>query len=724
MGPREAVAYVAPLPGPHHQRPEGDELTIDFREVLQIWLRRWRSAVAVGLVAAAATALFAFHRQPVYSATAMTVVETGRREIVPLSSNQDTAPSVDAAIIDTRVMMASSGALAERVIKGANLMQDPEFAHPDKLGGRPSMASVASAVRANLLVRRVGLTSAIQMTFRSHDPVKAAAIANAFADEFVDWEVDTKVGANQKSNQFINEHLQSLQREAEAAETAVQQYKIAHNLMSAAGQTLAEQQVGTLSEQIAVAEADLAEKQARLNAANDQASRGGANQDIAATLSSTTISQLRSQEADASRRLADLKAHYGPRYPDVQKAESQLSEIQSKIQDEANRIHSSLASDVNAAAQRLRSLRSSQYSAQGSLASNNRAEVGLVELERRAEASRQLYDAFLNRSKETSVSGAEQPDARVFDRATVPLVPSSPNPRIVLLLSAAAALLGAAATIAILEVLDTSIRSSDDIGKRFGLPVLGIIPTPRSSENRERKLRNLPPEAYLVKRPFSVFAESFRKIRAALIVPDQYGRRRQVVAIASALPKEGKSTSAFCLMRTIAMSGASVVLVDCDLRRRGVSSFIPANERGGLVEVLQGRMSVSDALVHDQETPGWVLPILGSQDDQIDLFTSPEMEQLIADLRERFDIVLLDTPATLAIADASILVAKADAVLFVVQWAKTPAKAVEVGLETLISAHANIIGVVLSLVDLKRQARTSYQDGASYYRRYASYYQN
>jgi uncharacterized protein involved in exopolysaccharide biosynthesis/Mrp family chromosome partitioning ATPase len=668
--------------------------------------------------------MFAFQRQPVYSATAMAVVETGRRQIVPLSSNQDNAPSLDSSIIDTRVMMATSGALAERVIRNANLTADPEFAHPKANGERPSMASVAAAVRANLLVRRVGLTSAIQMTFRSHDPVKAAAIANAFADEFVDWEVDTKVGANQKSNQFVNEHLQSLQREAADAETAVQQYKIAHNLMSSAGQTLAEQQVGTLTEQIAVAEADLAERQARLNAANDQASRGGANQDIAATLTSTTISSLRNQEADASRRLADLKAHYGPRYPDVQKAESQLSEIESKIQDEANRIHSSLASDVNAAAQRLRSLRGSQANAQGSLASNNRAEVGLVELERRAEASRQLYDAFLNRSKETSVSGAEQPDARVFDRATVPLVPSSPNPRIVLLLAGAAALLAAAATIAILEILDTSIRSSDDVVKRFGLPVLGIIPTPRSSETRDRKLRSLAPEAYLVKRPFSVFAESFRKIRAALLVPDQYGRRRQVVAVASALPKEGKSTSAFCLMRTIAMSGTSVVLVDCDLRRKGVSGFMPPGASGGLIEVLQGRLSVSDALIHDPQSQGWVLPILGAQDDHVDLFTSPEMEKLIADLRERFDIVLLDTPATLAIADASILVAKADAVLFIVQWAKTPAKAVEVGLETLMNAHANIIGVVLSLVDLKRQARTSYQDEASYYRQYAGYYQN
>jgi len=695
--------------------------------LVQMWMRRWRPAVALGLIAAAATAMAGLHARPIYSASAMVVVDQGEHDIVPMSVKTEetyTEPGVSA--VDTKVLLASSLALAERVVQRENLVHDPEFNGTADVPGAPppTLVKVAESLKNSLQIRRVGLTSTIQMTARSHDPVKAARLANAVADEFINWEFDSKIDLNSRSNQFINEHLAALQRDAQNAESAVEQYKIAHNLLSSAGETLAEQQVGNLGEQIASAQADLAEKEARLAAANAQNSRGGDGQDVTAALNSVTVTSLRSQQAEASRTLAELKAHYGPRYPDVQKAESQLADINAKIQDEANRIHSSLQSDVQAAAQRLRSLRESQNESQGNLASNTRAEAGLAQLQQRAQASEQLYEAFLNRSKETSVQGAQQPDAQVFDKASVPGAPTFPNPRIIFVVATLAAIFVSAVTIAVLELLDSSLRTSDEVVKRLGLPVLGVVPTPESAERRFTAIARLSPEQYLLKKPFSVFAEAFRTIRTSVVLPDPAGRKNHVIAIASALPQEGKSTSAFCLMRTLALAGTTVVLVDGDLRRRGASSFVKAVDGHGLVEVLEGRSDVASALVYDLESSGWVLPVTGSREGQTDLFSSPKMDDLIAELRSRFDIVLIDTPATLAVADARVLAAKADAVYIVTKWAKTPSKATAVAIEALVSAGANVIGVVLNCVDLRRQVRHSYGDASGYYRQYAQYYQN
>jgi len=174
----------------------------------------------------------------------------------------------------------------------------------------------------------------------------------------------------------------------------------------------------------------------------------------------------------------------------------------------------------------------------------------------------------------------------------------------------------------------------------------------------------------------------------------------------------------------MAMSGTSVVLIDGDLRHRGATAFVEPNANAGLVEVLEGKVAVSDALVFDQQSGGWLLPIAGDQTETVDLFSSPAMDTLLEDLRNRFSVILIDTPAALAVSDARILASKADGVLYIAQWASTPSKAIELGLAALASSGSNIIGLALSKVDLKRLARTSYNDGAYYQREYQGYYKN
>jgi Mrp family chromosome partitioning ATPase len=172
----------------------------------------------------------------------------------------------------------------------------------------------------------------------------------------------------------------------------------------------------------------------------------------------------------------------------------------------------------------------------------------------------------------------------------------------------------------------------------------------------------------------------------------------------------------------MANSGSKVVLVDGDLRRPGVTKLMSTATPHGVVELLQGRLTLEEVIVQDSATSACMIPagVLGSE--RRDLFSTPAMDDLIAELSARFDYVLIDTPATLAVADARTIAAKADTVLFLVRWSKTPARAALTALNMLQETGANFAGVVLSRVDLRRQMLFSYGDRDYYFKDYRSYY--
>jgi polysaccharide biosynthesis transport protein len=195
-----------------------------------------------------------------------------------------------------------------------------------------------------------------------------------------------------------------------------------------------------------------------------------------------------------------------------------------------------------------------------------------------------------------------------------------------------------------------------------------------------------------------------------------------VIAIASSLPKEGKTTSAICLARSYVLSGQRTVIVDCDLRRQGVSRYLRNQPSGaGLLEVLRGAATLSDALVAEG-TGLHVLPISGHSTDENELLTGDQLDRLLDDLRQRFDKIILDTAPILPIADARVIVAKADATLLLVRWRKTPDRAVRAALRMLPPNDVNLVGVALSLVNMKKQVQFGYGDGEFYYNNYKSYY--
>ena len=196
----------------------------------------------------------------------------------------------------------------------------------------------------------------------------------------------------------------------------------------------------------------------------------------------------------------------------------------------------------------------------------------------------------------------------------------------------------------------------------------------------------------------------------------------KVVAITSALPGEGKTTTSVCLARSAAQQGHSVILIDCDLRRRSVNRMFGAEPTKGLIEVLAGEATLDEAMTIDSVTGVRLLPLAKSSMTPKDVFGSAAMDRLLDQLRQSYDLIILDTAPVLPVADTRVLAPKADVVVFLARWRKTPQHAIEAAFRLLSGTGAHLAGVALTQVDMKLQSKYGYGDPGYYYAEYKKYY--
>jgi len=726
---------------------------LDIRAILTTFYRRfWLFLIVFGVIFGIAIVL-TFSQTPTYTATARVMLDVNRQEVAPTDGQQTQqlpGQSSSDSAIDTEVEVIRSRALAEQVVRDLNLEADPEFnpylpapataqnplqkamgavmegidrivpsdAQPaPATSAQPVMDDIIDTLLAGLSSQRVGTTYAIDLYVSGTDPEKVAKIANSFASLYTRYKLGQKVDENQQAVGLLDSRIEDLRRQAEEDTAAVQQYRIANNLLSSSGASLTEQEISAYNQQVTLARAQAAEDEARLNTARNQLRSGSAGDDVGEALGSPVVQSLRSQRAAVSAKVADLQGRYLPRHPEILTAQRELSDIDAQIQGEINRVISNLEARAQVSRQRLASLQNSLGGARGSLRSNNQAMVRLDELTRKAATSQSLYESYLARLGQTAAAeGTLRADSRVISEARIPIAPSSPNIplnlALGLLLWLGAGVIAAFAA----EMLSSSFTTGEEIEQRLGRAFLGSIPIVSSVDGAGTS-----PLDSLIRHPHSAFAESFRSLRTSLqFMGDS---ESQVVLITSALPQEGKTTTSIGLARSAALQGKRVVLIDADLRKRGLNRLIKQGRPiSGLLEVLSREVSFSEALVEDEPTGAHVLPIGKLTEDKVGLLTGEAMDGLIAELRENYDLIVIDAPPVLPIADARGLATKADAVVFVIRWRKTAEQAVRLALRLLPRDQTRIAGIALTRVDMRKQSRFGYGDAGYYYNQYKNYY--
>ena len=679
---------------------------IDLGDNVMFFRRRLGLIAAIVALALVIGAVISLTATKTYTASSVVSLEQNGDDAGDGVANPAAAPAPSSAFVDTQVEIIASREMAERVAQAVGRLDgvDPE-----------TRRDVIDEFQSSVSAERSGESFALMISYEGYTGEQAARYVNEYARQFADWDLRAARERNSDAVQTIETRLAELRSEAQADTAALQRYRIANNLLSTSGTSLTEQEISSYNQEVTSARAQAAEDSARLRTALAQLRSGSSGDDVGEALGSTVIASLRAREAEIGGEVANMASRYGPNHPQLRRARGELSEIRGQIDSEIKRVVSNLRAKESVSSQRLASLTGSLASARSNLSQNNAAMVGLDELERNAEVSQGLYETYLNRYKQlVAGEGTERANARILTLAEVPYLPSSPNIPMNMLFALAIGLGAGLCAAFIAENFFKGVSSPDDVEKAFG-PYLGAIPLISSATDaREMSLETIQNE------PRSAFAESFRAIRTSI---DQQGfGPSQIIAITSALPKEGKSVTALGFAQTLAKLENRTVLIDCDEARRGLSSFLDLqDDQSDLIQVLRGERTLEEALL-PVGNGLFILPVRRSKEPVGELLAGQAMGDLLAALREDFDHVVMDLPPVLPVAISRSLAARADATLMVVKWRKTATSAVRSALRQMPPDRINVAGMVLTQIDLKRRALFTHSDPAYYYREYRGYY--
>lgn len=694
------------------------DLVLSIRNTLAF---RWKLLVAITGALFLAGAAVVLTMTPRYTAVARVQIDPSRDPLAKSDSARD--PSLSPESIETEVSIINSLDIAQKVIDKLHLQNDPELtaALGDIAKGASNSpeyrVALARALQKRVSASREKLTYIIDIEAKSVDPVKAAQIANAYADLYLQSKINTMAGSARSQVDWFRSRLDKLEGEVRAADSRVAQYRAAAGIVTGSDNkatpvgTITDEQVGPLSGQIATAEAAVASAHARLSAAQRQASAGGL-ESVSEVRNSPVVAELRRQRAELLRNIGDIQARYGDKHPESLRIRGQLDTIDRQIREEGVRVLGSLRADSAAADAQVASLQGSLNRLEAKRAQGMQASVEVDSLEREAEAKRAEYDRLSQMMLErTQAAQNSLAQAEVVSRATPPQFPSQPNKPLLLGLSLLLGLVVGTGVITAQEMMSIGIRSGGDVMDKLGIPLLGTIPKLGKSEN---------PIDTLVRHPTSHFSEAFRVARASIMGLKNDPPLR-IIAISSALPSEGKTTTAMATARTFANSGEKTILVECDVRRAMASTLLGLDHGKvtGIVEYLHKSASL-DEVIH----PGAIdnldqilvrEPYFSSED----LFSTPRFKELLDQLAQRYDRVILDLPPLIGLADSRHLASLADGLVLIIKWDGTPVKAVQNCMNSLRSDGTNVVGAVLTMVDNRSEAM-----GSLYYsKKYTSYYQ-
>jgi succinoglycan biosynthesis transport protein ExoP len=687
--------------------PESDERLIDPRAIWLVVQRRLRPILLTMFAVLLVTAILYVTAGREYIATGRLALEKQPDQLVE-SGPTDKPVSTDSSAVETEVQVLQSPEIAAAVVDKLQLANVPGFGVPEGTTGtvEGSRDRAIRALQNALEVGREGSSYAISVSFSSSDPVMAAKVVNAVIDAYTGGQRTSEYAQRTREIQLLRDRLGLLRADVIRAEQAIAQHRGATNLVdlsqnSDAAQTAMQQ----LNTQLAQARADEAAAIARANAAATGNS-----------IESPTVNALRQEQAQLRAKQAELSKKYSSNYPTVVAVNEQLSSVEQALNTEIARVRQGAVAEAQVARNRAASLRSSVSHEQGQLMAANNVSVVIAELQRNADAAKSLYQALLDEYKQKLVAlGTEQSKAYVIAYAAPPGMPASPNSIAYIIGGLVAAMvLGAFVAIA-LETMEAGVLSQSMVERELGVPAIASIPDVATV--KDTPLKGADPgeiSDHMLEHPNSVFTESVRSLRTALKL-GQDGQLARTLAITSALTDEGKTTTGICLARSAAAAGTRVILVDCDLRHRSATDALAPQSRVGLVEVLQDRARLEEAVVIDSATGARTLPVGGSNASGAELLTSRSMRALLARLRGTYDLVILETAPVLPVAETRAIAAMADATVLVVRWRKTPLGVIKKAVNQLDRAGAKVIGAVLARVSLKSSIASTSGEYVYYY---------
>jgi polysaccharide biosynthesis transport protein len=682
---------------------------IDFYKYLRIAMKyRWliASIIAGALLLATAFTLLA---TPVYRATSSIQIDREAMSIVKVEGVQ-AEQNTGNDFYQTQYEMLASRSLAERVATTLGLADNARFnakesslldtlkgvvlgrkeAADQDVSQEDRASATVNNVKSRVAVQPVRGSRIVRISVDHSFPDVAQNVANGYAEVFIADNLDRRFDATSYARKFLEDRLQQLKVRLEESEKQLVKYAEEQGIISLENnRNLSSADLEAINTKLAEARSERVKAELQWKQAQRTGGLG-----LKQILDSPAIQENRKIRAQLAAQYQQKLAVFKPAFPDMVQLRNQIRELDRQVQSEVEAVKQSIEASFLAAKGEEDQLQTSLENVKSDVVDQRNRSIQYNILQREVDTNRSLYDGLLQRYKEIGVAGGVGTNnISIVDRAIMPTTPISPNLSRNLLMAFLIGLVLSCAMAMLLDYLDDSFKAPEDIERELSLPVVGIVPKP--SQNGEAGI------ADELLDPRSAMSEAYRSLRTGLQFATSNGLPRTLL-ITSSKPSEGKTTTTIQLARALSQIGLNVLLIDGDLRKAAVHVRLECMNESGLSNVLSGSMQPED-VVQETDFPNLVVMTSGPlPPNPAELLSGPKMPWLLAMAAESFDIVLIDGPPIMGLADAPLLSTVVQSTMLVVAANETRKNVVRTALKRLQMARANVIGALLNKFDAKQ----------------------
>lgn len=630
----------------------------------------------------------------------------------------------------TQLKIMTSSSILTEVAERLDLENEPEFPYGiTEEGAEPlPLAAIVHWLKQSVRVEQEQDTMMVRVSATCFVPRFCSDIANTLAETYIDFSYEQRVGSGAIAETWLRRQYETRLQELKKSEEALVQFRSDRNLISVSlddQYNLTGQNLGALSSKLIEAqyqvdslEVTMREIQ-RVRGSGDYLSAG-----LVEVVNNSLVQTLKSELVSLVTDRASMNVVYLDEHPEMKANAEKIRLVEESLTREIDAELSSLQLRYDTGVSLVRALEHKMLENYGEAIDMGSDQIEYERYVRETEMNRVLLSRIEERLHEVELANQLEPrNIQVMESAVLPTAPMGTPGLPSALIGAVLGLILGLAIAVLLEMLDNTVRTHTQIEQDFELPFLGVIPsmTTVAASDIEgrgpRKGESYSPDTFVRDYPRSAMAESLRSVRTNLAFMSME-TPLQLFLITSSSPLEGKSTIAISLATTFGQAGRNVLLVDNDLRKPRLHAALDIDSDRGLTSILSGEIALDDAL-QDSGIPRVTALAAGPvPNNPTELMMSERYDDLLAELRKRFDVVILDAPPVTPVTDSVLLSQKVDGVLLVVRGGKTKKVALRSTRDQLDSVAAPIVGVVLNDIDVTSRKKGYYY----FYGQYGSYY--
>lgn len=673
-------------------RPNKSESRFDINEIWRVVAKWWWLIAGIAIACLLAAIVISLMITPLYRAEATIEVnpegvQVVGKEIGDVQPNQMN----DRAFINTQVGLLKSRSLAERVARSTNIANDATIFDQEQ-PRQVREGAAAGMVQSSVTITPPRDSTLIAIAVEGANPELTAKLANAYADNFIQSNMERRYEATSYARNFLQQRIAAVKTRLEQTERELVAYAQKQGIITL---TVDSGGTGSVRQEQSIDAATLVQTNNALSeaksdriAAEQRFRQGAGAQSRAAAINDPTVQTLNQQRAQLEAQYQQKLALFKPEFPEMVQLRSQIDSLGTEIARQRSNVSGSasgtLQADYQAALARENALQAKVNEGKAGLLALRERSIQYTILQREVDTNRSLYDALLQRFKEVGVAGGVGANVvSVVDRAQVPGGPFKPNLPLNIIIGLAVGLLLGLGTAFSIEWIDDTIKTPDDVGTKLGLASLGVIPGVGKGLAVREQLED----------PRSQVSEAYQSVRTALQFSTDHGVPRSLL-ITSTRASEGKSSTALALAQTLASLGASVLLIDADLRKPTFRG--PSSTSQGLSSLLAGSDKVAECVHPTQMERLFLLPSGPIPPNPAELLASGRFKEILEEALTRFDHIIIDSPPVLGLADAPMLASSTEGTLMVIEAGAIRRAAALNSVNRLRASDARLMGAILT----------------------------